>query len=324
MGDRSAIPGLSISRRTALAAAGAVLLAGCSSTAGAKPAPKDHGLLRVGTLPVPDTAPLEIAVRQGMFDAAGLRVELVPTALTGDQKVDLNSGQVNVLFDSYPSHFAHYGFDNNVQLVADGFQASEHTTGLVAVPGPKYRRVADLANAKIAVNDLRGLGVLLTSAILESHGVSPTGVQFVETSFDGMGNALRQNTVNAAWFIEPYITQLEMASGMRSISSTTTGLTADFPQSGYVCSRSWARRNQDTLATFLGVLNQAQQLATSRPAAVAEVLPSYTGIKPEVATLMAQGSYPTTLSAVRLQRVADLMYHGGQLPARLDVKTLMP
>lgn len=320
----SSIRNRSFSRRTALATMGAALLTGCTSYAGANTAPKDHGLLRVGTLPVPDTAPLEIAQRQGMFAAAGLRVELVPTALTGDQKVDLNDGKINVLFDSYPSHFLHYGYDKNVQLVADAFQAAEHTSALIGSAGTKYRQITDLPNAKIAVNDLHGLGVLLTTAVLDSHGIAPGGVEFVEVAFDSMGSALTQNTVNAAWFIEPYITQLEMSSGLRTITSTTTGLTADFPQSGYVCSRSWARRNQDTLKTFVSVLIQAQQLATSRPSAVADVLPSYTGIKPDVATLMAQGSYPTTLSPIRLQRVADLMYHGGQLPAQLNVKNLMP
>lgn len=324
MGDHSATTYRAVSRRAALATFGAALLAGCTANAGAKPAPQDHGKLRVGTLPVPDTAPLEIAVRQGMFAAAGLHVELVPTSLTGDQKVDLNDGKINVLFDSYPSHFGHYGTDNNVQLVADAFQASEHTSGLIGAEGPKYRQITDLTNAKIAVNDLHGLGVLLTSAVLDSHGIPASGVSFVEVSFSNMGNALMQGTVNAAWFIEPFITQLEMSSGLRTITSTTTGLTADFPQSGYVCSRSWARANKDALATFVSVLSQAQQLATSRPSAVADVLPAYTGIKPEVATLMAQGSYPTTLSPVRLQRVADLMYHGGQLPAPLNVKNLMP
>lgn len=321
--DRAARPAGSISRRTVLAAAGAVLLTGCGPSAG-KSAPKDHGVLKVGTLPVPDTAPLEIAVRNGLFANAGLKVELVPTALTGDQKVDLNSGAVNVLFDSYPSHFLHYAFDNNVQLVSDAFQANEHTSALIAQQGSRVRRVADLGAGRIAVNDLHGLGVLLSTALLDAHGVPSNAVQFVEMPFGAMQDALTGGAVDAAWLIEPFITQMKMAKGLQTLSSTTVGVTGDFPQSGYVCSRSWARRNADALAAFVGALSQANELANSRPSAVVDVLPSYTGIKPDVATLMAQGSYPTTLSPIRLQRVADLMFHTHELPARLDIRTMMP
>lgn len=321
--DRSAQPARSINRRTALAAAGALLLTGCATNS-AGSAPSNLGVLRVGTLPVPDTAPLELAVRTGLFARAGLKVDLVPTALTGDQKVDLNSGDVNVLFDSYPSHFQHYAFDNNVQLVADAFQANDHTSALITQPGARFRRVTDLTSGRIGVNDLHGIGVLLTSALLDAHGVGTGAVRFVEMPFDGMQDALANNVVDAAWLIEPYITQMKMAKGLQTISSTTTGVTSDFPQSGYVCSRSWARRNATALNAFVGALDQANALANSRPSAVVDVLPSYTGIKPQVATLMAQGSYPTTLSPVRLQRVADLMFDTHELPARFDVRTMMP
>jgi NitT/TauT family transport system substrate-binding protein len=42
------------------------------------------------------------------------------------------------------------------------------------------------------------------------------------------------------------------------------------------------------------------------------------------AALVALGQYPTSLSGVRLQRVADLMRSTGMLADRLDVPSLLP
>jgi NitT/TauT family transport system substrate-binding protein len=56
---------------------------------------------------------------------------------------------------------------------------------------------------------------------------------------------------------------------------------------------------------------------------VQSILPSYTKITPQVAATLSYGSYPSTLSATRLQRVADVMQQYGYLTNKVDIKTLL-
>ncbi len=52
-----------------------------------------------------------------------------------------------------------------------------------------------------------------------------------------------------------------------------------------------------------------------------DTLPTYAkGIDEKVAATMNYGSFPTTLSATRLQRVADVMLQFGYIDEKIDIK----
>jgi NitT/TauT family transport system substrate-binding protein len=52
-------------------------------------------------------------------------------------------------------------------------------------------------------------------------------------------------------------------------------------------------------------------------------LPTYTGISPDTAALIALGTWPPTLDRTRLQRVADLMRQYGVLTGDVDTGTMI-
>ena len=77
------------------------------------------------------------------------------------------------------------------------------------------------------------------------------------------------------------------------------------------------------MAAFQRAIEKAQVAAGTR-SAVEQILPTYIKtITPQIASTITIGTYPTSLSTVRLQRVADLMLQNGMLRTRLDAKTLV-
>jgi NitT/TauT family transport system substrate-binding protein len=56
---------------------------------------------------------------------------------------------------------------------------------------------------------------------------------------------------------------------------------------------------------------------------VEQILPTYTKINPDTAALIALGTWPATLDAVRLQRDVDLMRQYGVLTADIDVGSMV-
>src|SRR5690606_4455125 len=124
--------------------------------------------------------------------------------------------------------------------------------------------------------------------------------------------ALESGQVDAAAMVEPFITVASKA-GARIVVDQMTGPTEDFPIAGWLTTESIANKYPKTLAAFQRALHKAQELVANDRKIVDEVLPKYTKIDAATAAVIALGSYPTSLSEARLQRVADLMKEYGYL-----------
>lgn len=305
---------------------GMLTLTGCSMFG------KDPGLasvslerttLRVGVGNVIDTAPLRLAVQDGRFASAGLRVELVEQGQENTALSRLAAGELDVAFASDVALFRAAAGGTALQLQGEAYTAGPNTMALVTLPSSKYPGPAAKKSPNIAVNMLDDLGSLAAKSTLGTAGVDPKKIHFVQRPFDQMADALRAGEVDAAWMVEPYITRAEKELGARILANGAAGATLDFPVSGYASSGIFAQANPKTLALFRLVLGEAQQRADD-PAVVRAALPRFSDIDATTASLIALGTYPTSLNGIRLQRVADLMLTAELIHDRLDVMALLP
>src|SRR5262249_44490443 len=147
--------------------------------------------VRVGVLAVPDLAPLYVASRQGVFQRDGLRPKMVDSQLTGDNRFDLEHGTEDIHFDSWVTIFLNMADGADWVVVGEAYQAGPNTTALVTSPKSKLTTVRDLRGARIAVNNPRGLGVMLINALLSTVGLSPNDVHYVETPFDHIARTVQ-------------------------------------------------------------------------------------------------------------------------------------
>lgn len=312
-----------LSRRSLLGAAGVLFLAGCSTDEGTgTPANTEVEVpdVRLGVLGVPDEAPLHVAEREGIFEKYGLRPSFVQSELTGDNRFDLEKGNEDIHFDSWVTIFLNITDGADWVLVGEAYQAGPNTTVLITSPQSKMRTIRDLKGTRIAVNNPRGLGVMLITALLASNGLSPADVQFVETPFDQIAAVVQRGDAESGWLIEPFLTAAMLETGAVPFVDTATGPTQDLPQSGYVCARSFAQRNPRTIRAFQQALVGAQ-VRTQERITLERELTDYMKITPQVAALMNVGTFPSSLRAVRPQRVADLMISQGMMTEPINVSS---
>ncbi|GAA3555445.1 ABC transporter substrate-binding protein [Amycolatopsis ultiminotia] len=286
-----------------------------------QPSP-ERSTLRVGVADPIDTAPLRIAVAAGKFRESGLDVELVD--LGGDDGVaKLTAGQVDVTFGSDVSLFRAAAGGTALQLQGEAYTSGRNTIALVTLPGSNYDEPTAKKAPKIAVYRQDDIGALTARSILATAGVDPAKIHLVPSPYQQMPQTLQAGGADAAVMVEPYITRAEKELGAQILADGSNGATLDFPSSGYAATGAFAAANPRTLSAFRHVLTQAQQTAAD-PATVRDALPSLSDIDETTAALISLGTYPTTLSATRLQRVADLMHSSGQIPNRLDVQAMLP
>lgn len=163
----------------------------------------------------------------------------------------------------------------------------------------------------IGVNALRGVATLIVSSVLTEHGVPLSLVRFTAIPYPSMAAALAAHRVDAAWMVDPFLSEAQVTYGAVSVADGYQGATAGFPIAGFAVTDPWAKRYPATAAAFVRALDRGQRLAdTSRPT-VEAVLQRYIGISPHIAALAVTGSFPVGVSQAKMQRVADIMHQFG-------------
>ncbi|RJQ82572.1 ABC transporter substrate-binding protein [Pseudonocardiaceae bacterium YIM PH 21723] len=304
-------------------AAVTVLVATACTSGGSDAAPElENPTLRVGYIPLIDDAPLFIGQSKGIWKKHGINLE--PVALSNDQEVitQLKNGTLDVAIASYVTMFKAAANGTELEIEGEAYQAAKNTIALVNLPDGRSKTLKDVARPTILVSSIEDVDTLTTRSALQTIGV--TDINFVVSPFEQMGQQLQDKKADAAWIVEPYLTQAQQILGANILLDTARGATQDFPISGYVSSKKYANENRQKLEQFRKALSESQGLAAN-PLTVQQVLPEFIKqIDVSTASLVNIGRFPTTLNAIRLQRVANLMDTSNMIPGALQVSKLMP
>jgi NitT/TauT family transport system substrate-binding protein len=304
-------------------AALSLLVAACSSGSDNGSSGSSGGLetstLTIGSLPVVDAAPAYMADQAGYFKQEGLTVKFQQAQGGAALIPSLVSGDIQIAFSNWVSLFLAKSQGIDLTLIADGDRARPGFSGVLVMPNSPIKTPADLAGKKIAVNTLNNVGGLVISAVLQSQGVDPKSIKFVEVGFPDMGATLQRGDVDAVWVVEPFTSAVKATLNARAIIDPFSGPTAALPVGGYAVTKQFADKNPKTVAAFFRAMDKAVTDANADRSKVNAVVPTYIKIDAAAASKVTLPIYSATPNATELQRVADLMQQFGNLSQRLDV-----
>ncbi|SEG54829.1 NitT/TauT family transport system substrate-binding protein [Nonomuraea solani] len=316
--------------RTALLGLVATLvITGCSSsgdpasTSGAASGMKTD--LLIGQYPGADSAPLFIAMERGFFKEEGLNVKQEPIQAPQAVLPKLSNGTMDVVLGSYATILTiQEAGTEKFKYIADSYQGAAGAFGIMVKKDSPIKDVVGLKGKKIGVNALAGLGVLTMNPHMKIAGIDPTkDIKYVEVPTTNWLSSLDKGDVDAVWMTDPYVSQAKKELGATMLLDTMSGPTDGLPITGWAATEKWVGENPKTLAAFQRAMAKAQNIAATDRAAVTKVLPTFTKIPAETAATINLGAYPTTLSAQRIQRVADLMLDAGMLKQKIDVNSMI-
>lgn len=279
--------------------------------------------LRLGVLPIVDVAHLQHAQAAGYFAAEGLTVELITVQGGSAALPRLRSGDLDLAFTNYVSALlAQSRGEGDYRFVDGGYDAADNTLMIMTMPGSAVRAPRDLAGTRIAINTAGNIIELTARSALESAGVEPDTVRFVEMPFPDMAEALRSGEVDAAFMVEPFITESALSFGAVGVLDAASGPTDSIPLGGVAVTARFAETSPRTVAAFRRAVARSQAEMADR-GVVEKTLPTYTEISPDTAALISLGTWPAALDRVRLQRDVDLMRQYGVLSRDVDAGRLV-
>jgi len=292
-----------------------------SGTSGASALEKTN--LVVGAVPAETSTALYIAQERGIFAAHGLHVKIetivttddvVPDLLHGD--LDVASGQVTTFIAAQAQGLGPF------RVLASGLEMGPGVDEMVALRSSHIDNAGQLTGKTIAENAPSGNGELLTDALLTVYNVKLTRVALKVIPFASMSAALAAHRVDAAYCSEPYCTEMQQKDGATVVGDLNQGQAQGLLVGGYTVTASWLKKYSRTAAAFAASIAEASEVADTNLAAAQHALIVNLHITPQIADVMATGTFPTSVDPVKLQQVAELMQRFGELKQGFDANAL--
>jgi NitT/TauT family transport system substrate-binding protein len=316
---------LLVSAALVMATVSACSSGGSSSASGTSASGPELTHITVAALEIPDAITLKIAQQEGFFQQQGLTVTTEVLNATDNTTPDLLNHTLQIMSQNYVGMYAQEENTPALQMrvIADDLQAAPGVFELMVPKDSKITSVADLKGKTIAFpGPGASIGTLSTDVLLGAYHLTPKAYTPVPVPFPDMPTALLRGSVDAAWATEPFITIME-AAGAHALADVMTGPMNAFPISCWATTAWFAQHYPRTVAAFQRAIVKAQQVAATNQPLVRKLLPSYiTGLSSQIANVMALGTFNTTLSLTRMERVADVMEEYNLLPSGFNVKAM--
>jgi NitT/TauT family transport system substrate-binding protein len=307
----------------ALLATLAVLIGGSAPAASRD---SDLTSVKVGVIPITDIAPLYLGTRKGFFEAAGLAIQ--PTVLqTGPANIAaLINGSLDIGFTASIPLLVAETKSVPVKIVAGATLVSPvpgRSAGQVMVKAnSSIRSPRDLKGKTVAVNALKAIDHLDTSAYLDDHGVDPQSVKFTEVPFPDMAAALDRGRVDAAVMGEPFYSAA-LAQGFRSLFNPLPALGAHGQIAMWITSSDTATKRLSMLIAFARAWKRSVAYANAHQSEARAVLTSYTDLTAGQAQAVRLPWWSSGLNVVSMNKEAQLIVKYGFAPDLANPRALL-
>ncbi|HEX9396200.1 MAG TPA: ABC transporter substrate-binding protein [Burkholderiales bacterium] len=254
----------------------AVLLAGLSGAA------LSQTLLRVKMFPGAQSLPVLAAVQEGAFARHGLKVEVLFTANSDEQRNGLAAGEFEIAQAAVDNAVAMVELAKQDVIIVAGGDSSMNEL----VVQPEVGSVRDLRGQTLLVDAPNTAYALQLKKILLMSGLKE-GADYAIHPIGGTSQRLRgmkdNKAYKAAMLNQPFALDAR-AAGLKSLGRAVD-LIGPYQANGTFVLRRWGLANRDTLESYLaGVIEGTRwSLAPANKDAAAKILSERLKVTPEVA-----------------------------------------
>ena len=216
--------------------------------------------IRVSTIPIIDTAPLQVGIAKGFFAAEGLEVDTTPTAGGAMGLPALAAGQVQITFSNVISVVLGAKQGLGFEIIAAGSNTGEKTpdlAALIAKKGSTIKTGKDLEGKRVAVNTRNNIIWLYARAWVQATGGNPDAVTYLEVPFPQMVDAVKGDRVDAAFVVEPFLSAGVASDAVSIVGWPYNAVQKRIPVSQYVATKTFISQNPGVIDRWVRAYNKS-------------------------------------------------------------------
>ena len=264
-----------------------------SSAAGASAATDGARTIKVGTLPTEDLLPYWVAGEEGLFEAHGLNVEVVPFQAATELIAGVSSGEVDLAMTDImvTASMVAGGTDVSMKWVTLGATPDQGRFGIMAGPNSSVKSIDKLAGVPIGVGSNTILEYVMDK-LLEAAGIPEDQIVVEELQkLPVRFQAMMANEVQAA-ALPGSLLALGEAQGCTLIADDTQG--ENLSQSVMIVQNSLleGEGGEALLQELQAVWNEAVDLVNANPENYRSVLIANANLSEEIANTYPICQYP--------------------------------
>jgi NitT/TauT family transport system substrate-binding protein len=294
----------------AVALAATLLAAPACSSDDDQPDPAGVGTkVSVGVIPIVDVAPIYLGRQKGFFSSRGIDLTLVPEQGGAAIVKGVLAGKYQFGFSNVTSLMAAKADGAPLKAVANGVastgRAGRDFSAVVVAGDSPIRSAKDLAGKRIAVNTLKNLGDTTVRQSVRAAEGNPATIRFQAMPFSEMPNALQARTIDAAWVVEPQLSEV-LTQGGQVIASNYVDTAPDLTVAMYFTGTPVIDKDPELVKHVAEAINESLRYAAGHPDEVRATVGTYTKINDVVRTAMILPSWPNDINRPSLERLASL------------------
>lgn len=248
--------------------------------------------IRFAALPIIDSVPLYVAEQEGLFEAAGIRVEFIPVGAAPERDQLLAAGQADAAIDESQAVILFNRDSVRLKAVRYALRPTAASPHFFVLAGRDsgIRNARDLRGVEIGVS--QGTVIeYVTERLLESEGLEEADIRTIPVPrmSDRMA-LLASGQLKAATMPDP-LASLSMQQGARVILDDSK-----HPEYGYSIisfRKVYIDANPQAVKAFLAVLEKATLLVNASPAKYAKILSDRQLVPPALAGTFRMPLFPT-------------------------------
>lgn len=295
----------------------ALILAMVATTVAGIPRVQAQGLEKIRMIapPTDDMTPVFYAIKMGMYQKAGLNVDVIPASNGAAAQNAVIGGAYEMGKSSTYSLVLAYAKGLPISLIAPGavWDPKVPFAALVVPDDSPIRTASDLDGKTIATNGLNDLGALSTNLWVDKNGGDSHTLKYIEMPNSSIGQGLTEHRYDAAVILDPQLHATLDSGKVRIITLVFSAISNHFVMGAYFANKDWADKHAAAMRKFAAVTAQAARYTNAHPDETAPMMAEVTKIPLPVFQKMLRveattGNNPSALLQPLIDAAAKYKY----------------
>jgi NitT/TauT family transport system substrate-binding protein len=284
--------------------------------------------IRVSTIPIIDTAPLQVGIAKGFFAAEGLEVDTTPTAGGAMGLPALAAGQVQITFSNIISVVLGAKQGLGFEIIAAGSNTGDKTpdlAALIAKKGSTIKTGKDLEGKRVAVNTRNNIIWLYARAWVQATGGNPDAVTYLEVPFPQMVDAVKGDRVDAAFVVEPFLSAGVASDAVSIVGWPYNAVQKRIPVGQYAATKTFITQNPGVIDRWVRAYNKSVDWTNQNQGSEewTKIIAAYTRLAPEQIRSLSLPAYEKTVDPASIDMVVEQMRKHKMIEGPFDSKALL-